>query len=318
MPDAPDPKPACSPGMIPPAGSNPSLHEMLLDNLFDGVYFVDTERRITYWNKGAERLTGYSPEEAVGMYCFDNFLSHVNDQGCSLCLNGCPLAASIADGQRRQAEIYLRHKLGHRVPVSVRAAPIHDAEGRIIGAVEVFSDVSAKKDIERRAVELENLAFCDGLTGIPNRRYVELKVKQALQEVEEFGRSAGLIMMDVDHFKEVNDAHGHVAGDATLKAVSKTVELNRRPGDIVGRWGGEEFLAIVMDVNPTVLTSIAERYRKLIAESAVPAGEDRIQITVSLGATLLVKGDSDQSAIHRADGLMYKSKMAGRNRTTLG
>jgi diguanylate cyclase (GGDEF)-like protein/PAS domain S-box-containing protein len=298
--------------------SVPSFHERLLDSLYDGVYFVDRERRIQYWNHGAELLTGYSASEVIGRHCFDNFFVHVNEEGCALCLNGCPLTSTIADGKRREDEVYLRHKLGHRVPVSVRVSPIVDSAGCILGAVEVFSDVTAKKNIERRVGELENLAFFDAVTGVPNRRYAELKVKQALQEVEQFGRNVGLLMLDVDEFKQVNDKYGHEIGDDALRTVCKTLAHNLRPGDTVGRWGGEEFLVIVADVNLAALGVFAERCRMLIAESAVPVKNEHHRITVSLGATLMKQGDSDQSAIKRADELMYKSKMSGRNRVTCG
>src|ERR1022692_586604 len=137
-----------------PVDINLSFHEKLLDSLHDGVYFVDRERKILYWNKGAELLTGFSASEVVGRSCFDNILMHVSAGGCSLCLNGCPLGKTIEDGQRRESEIFLRHKLGHRVPVSVRAAPITDNQGTIVGGGEVFSDISAKKHIERRMGEL--------------------------------------------------------------------------------------------------------------------------------------------------------------------
>lgn len=299
-----------------PDDSTPSFHERLLDSLHDGVYFVDCERRITYWNKGAEQLTGYLAAEVIGKHCFDNLLMHVDDQGCALCLTGCPLARTIVDGERREAEVYFRHKLGHRVPVCVRVSPIVDSAGAIVGAVEVFSDVTAKKNTERRVGELETLAFCDSLTGVPNRRYVEMKVEQAIQEVEQFGRSIGLLMIDVDHFKQVNDRYGHGAGDDVLKAVCKTLGHSLRSGDTVGRWGGEEFLVIVMDVHSPALMAFGERCRMLIAESGIRAQSETIRITISVGATLIDQGDSVQTAVKRADDLMYSSKMAGRNRTT--
>jgi diguanylate cyclase (GGDEF)-like protein/PAS domain S-box-containing protein len=301
-----------------PDESAPSFHERLLDSLHDGVYFVDRERRITYWNKGAEKLTGYVASEVIGKQCFDNLLMHVDDQGCALCLTGCPLARTIADGERREAEVYFRHKLGHRVPVCVRVSPIVDSAGSIVGAVEVFSDVTAKKNTERRVGELESLAFCDSLTGAPNRRYAEMKVEQAIQEVEQFGRCIGLLMIDVDHFKRVNDHYGHGVGDDVLKAVCKTLTHSLRSGDTVGRWGGEEFLVIVMDVHAPALTAFAERCRMLIAESGIPAENESVRITISVGATLINQGDSVQTAVKRADELMYSSKMSGRNRTTSG
>jgi diguanylate cyclase (GGDEF)-like protein/PAS domain S-box-containing protein len=301
-----------------PVDVNLGFHERLLESLHDGVYFVDRERKILYWNKGAELLTGYSASEVVGRSCFDNILMHVTAGGCALCLNGCPLGKTIEDGERREAEIFLRHKAGHRIPVSVRAAPITDNHGKIIGAVEVFSNISAKKSFERRVGELEDLVFLDPLTGVPNRRYIELKVKQALQEVEQFERKIGLMMLDVDHFKRINDEHGHEIGDKALKAMCRTLLHSLRAGNSLGRWGGEEFLMIVAGTNERSLLAAAERFRMLVAESAIPLPEGELRITVSVGATLMLRDDTDQSVIRRADELMYKSKMDGRNRVTLG
>ena len=296
----------------------PAFYEKLLDSLYDGVYFVNKERRIQYWNKGAEHLTGYSASEVIGRHCFENFLMHVNDEECSLCIHGCPLASTLADGERRADEVYLRHKSGYRIPVSVRVAPIMNNEREIIGAVEVFSDLTAKKTMERRVGELESLAFLDSLTGVSNRRYTELKVRQAIQEFEQFGRTIGLMMIDVDYFKQVNDAYGHAIGDEALRALCKTLTHNLRTDDAVGRWGGEEFLVITTDVNSATLRTLGERFRMLIAESAVPISDGHLQITVSLGATLMQQGDTAASVIKRADELMYKSKLSGRNRLTIG
>lgn len=298
--------------------SESSFHSRLLDSLYDGVYFVNRERVITYWNQGAEKISGYSAQEAVGIRCSDNLLVHVNGAGTRLCLEGCPLSSTLADGERREAEVYLRHKQGHRVPVSVRVAAIRDAEGTILGAVEVFSDVSAKKRVERRASQLEDLAFRDALTGLPNRRTMELKVRQALQEAQELGRGIGLLMADLDDFKQVNDVHGHEAGDAALKAVSATLNSALRPEDTVGRWGGEEFLVLVRDVTPAALAIVAERCRKLVAQTAFPVGEHRLPVTISIGATLLDSQESRHIALQRADELMFASKRAGKNRVTLG
>ena len=140
-------------------------------------------------------------------------------------------------------------------------SPIKDGSRSVIGAVEVFSNVTAQKKIEKRAGELENLAYCDALTGVRNRRYVELRVKQAIQETVQFGRKSGLILMDVDHFKQVNDNYGHDTGDDALRAVCRTLTSTLRSQDIVGRWGGEEFIAIVTDLNSVTLNATGERCR---------------------------------------------------------
>jgi PAS domain S-box-containing protein len=120
----------------------PISGDTILDNLFDGVYFVDVDRRITYWNKAAERISGYSKPEVIGTSCTGNILRHIDSSGCELCLNGCPLAETIESGKSHESRIFLHHKLGYRVPISVRTSPVRDEQGKIIGAVEIFNDNS--------------------------------------------------------------------------------------------------------------------------------------------------------------------------------
>ena len=316
MPDPLKQRPAIDP--LDPGGPDgrpcACFHQDLCDNLSDGVYFVDAKRKITYWNRGAEGLTGFSREEAIGRHCYNNFLMHVDEKGCALCFGGCPLAATLADGSSREDEIFLRHKRGHRVPVSVRVSPVRDTSGTVIGAVEVFRDISAQKDLERRASELETIAYRDPLTGLSNRRHIELRMHQALQEVEQFGRKAGLLLLDIDSFKLVNDRFGHASGDAVLTALADTLVHSLRPGDSVGRWGGEEFLFLAMDVTIDSLKAIGERVRTLIAACSIPVEAERIQITVSIGAALLKKGESAESALKKADELLYVGKCQGGNK----
>jgi diguanylate cyclase (GGDEF)-like protein/PAS domain S-box-containing protein len=296
-----------------------SFYEKILDNMNEGVYFVNRERKITYWNQGAERLAGYDAGETVGKHCCDNLLGHVDEAGKSLCAGGCPLSRVMQDGQPRIEEFYLRHKQGHRVPVSVRVLPMRNAEGSIVGAVEVFSDSAVKMKFEKRVSELEQLAFRDALTGLPNRRHIELKVEQGLQDHQRLGRLYGLLMFDVDRFKHVNDTYGHDVGDELLKVVGETVVRGLRSIDIVGRWGGEEFLVLAPDVDALALGDLAERCRVLIAQSSVAAnGSSRVAVTASIGATVLSHSDCAESAIGRADELMYQSKRSGGDRTTAG
>ena len=119
-----------------------NLYHAILDNLYDGVYFVDRDRKITYWNKGAERITGYPAAEVVGSRCFDNILMHVDGHGTLLCKELCPLAATMLDGVERTADVYLQHKDGHRVSVNVRITPLRNEGGAVTGGVEVFTDNS--------------------------------------------------------------------------------------------------------------------------------------------------------------------------------
>lgn len=290
-----------------------SFAHSLLDTLFDAVYTVDRERRITSWSSGAEALTGYSASEAVGKICSDDFLMHTDDKDCLMCLGRCPFVEVLQAGRRNECELLLRHKDGHRMPVNIRVAPLMNSRGEIVGAIQVFRDVSRIRAIERRATELERLAYRDFLTGMPNRRYTDHKVQQAIDDCNHFGRAYGVLMIDLDGFKKINDTHGHAAGDALLQAVSRSLVLGLRSHDIIGRWGGEEFLVLAADANLQTLAEFAERCRLLIAGCAVNWNGVPLRITGSIGATIVRRGDTADAAVERADSLMYSCKEKGGN-----
>src|SRR5512137_673888 len=145
------------------------LYRAIVENMHDGLYFVDRERRITYWNKGAERITGYSAAEVVGTSCADNILVHVDALGRLLCQGSCPLIATMADGAAHETEVFLHHKMGHRLPVWVRTSPLHDARVGFAGAVEIFTETSSRQALQAQVEELKKLALVDALTSLPNR-----------------------------------------------------------------------------------------------------------------------------------------------------
>ena len=295
---------------------NDAFYKTLLDNLYDGVYFVDRGRVITYWNKGAERITGYTAAEVMGKRCSDNILMHSDKDGKLLCLRGCPLSETIADNEVRSTEVFLRHKDGHRVPVVVRVAPIADEAGATVGGVEIFSDNTPPATALERLAELERLAFLDPLTGIANRRYGEIALNARIEELQRYGWPFGVLFIDIDHFKECNDRCGHDVGDEVLKMVAKTLQNSVRSFDVVSRWGGEEFVALIANVEGDELIRTANRCRALVEQSHVPVPPSP-RVTVSIGVTIARPEDTALSIIKRADELMYKSKQSGRNRVTM-
>jgi len=295
------------------------FYKNLLDNLYDGVYFVDSDRRITYWNKGAERLTGYGALEVIDCYCRDDILMHVDEKGNKLCETSlCPAVKTLKDGRPREEEVYLHHKRGHRLPVSIRVAPILSPDGKIVGAVEVFSDNTPRVISKQTIEELQRIALLDPLTEVGNRRYAEMNLKFRLAERERYGWPFGILFIDIDHFKKVNDRFGHEVGDDVLRMTARTLAGSLRSFDLVSRWGGEEFLALIINVDSRSLLSVAEKLRKMAEQSSITYDSENIRITVSIGGTLALSSDSVETIVRRSDELMYQSKMEGRNRTTLG
>jgi diguanylate cyclase (GGDEF)-like protein/PAS domain S-box-containing protein len=293
------------------------LYRDLVENMHDGVYFVDRERRITYWNRGAERITGYTAAEVVGKSCADNILVHVDAIGRQLCQGSCPLSASMADGAPHEAEVFLHHKQGDRLPVWVRTSPLLDDRGDFTGAVEMFTDISPRQALAQQVEELKRLALVDPLTGLPNRRHLETQLHSRLEELRRSGAGFGLLFVDIDHFKQVNDRYGHDTGDRVLTTVANTLSHSVRPFDLVCRWGGEEFAGIFPHTDTATLQRIAERQRVLVAHSRVDTGIEELNVTVSIGGCVANPEDSAASLVKRADGHMYASKANGRNRVTI-
>lgn len=293
-------------------------YERIIENLNEGLYFVDKDRVITYWNKAAEKISGFTAEEVVGRSCSDNILTHVDSDGNSLCLGKCPLAHSIEDGTPREARVYMHHKDGHRIPVFVHISTLTDSRGEVLGGVELFTDITSQEANELRVKELEKLALLDNLTQLANRNYIERELQSRFEEKRRLKVPFGVLFMDIDHFKNFNDTYGHDVGDDVLKFVAGTFSANVRPFDLYGRWGGEEFIGIVRNVDAKELQAIGNRIRMLIENAYLLHDGKKLHVTISVGATLVEGGDTVESLIKRADTLLYQSKEAGRNRLTLG
>jgi len=289
----------------------------LLDHLNDGVYVVDRRRTITFWNRGAQAITGWAPRDVIGRSCPEGVLRHLDAEGKELCRAGCPIAAALSGGKPCRADVFLHHRAGHRVPVRVEAVPVRDAAGEIVGAVEVFTDQTERMEAIRRVEELTEIVFLDPLTGIGNRRYAEVVLEEKMAELSRYGFRFGALFVDVDRFKEINDRLGHDAGDEVLKMVATTLARSARSLDFVGRWGGEEFVVLLANVTEFNLPLVADRARRLVEHSELGTPLGPVRVTVSVGATVVRKGETAADVVRRADGLMYEAKAAGRNRVVV-
>src|SRR5208337_283629 len=291
-----------------------AFFKKMLDELYDGVYFVDTDRRILYWNAAAERLSGYAASEVVGSLCFDDILDHTDSAGCHLCHERCPLAATIETRKQLCKRVFLRHKEGNRIAVEVRVSPVMDDRGRTVGAVEIFRDASSDLALESAYSSARELAQKDPLTGLANRRSLASFVSEQLMLFWRSGRRFSVIMVDLDHFKAINNRFGHTAGDRVLAEIAQVLLESSREMDLAGRYGGEEFVVVLPNTSLEQAASIAERIRAEIqgrnwgAEIGIPA------LTASLGVADPRPGDDWDSLISRADAALYDAKQHGRNR----
>jgi len=290
----------------------------LIQHLFEGVYIVDQSRKIVFWNSGSEKITGYTAEEVVGEHCYHNILKHVTPDGKELCFDGCPLHHTLATGEIQQNDVYLHHKDGYRVPVSVKTFPLRDADGNITASVEVFTDSRYQKSNHQENRKLRELLTIDTLTNVPNRRYLEFQLETLVREYKQFKTNFGILFFDIDHFKNVNDTYGHNVGDEILRIVAGTLRNTVRGKDTIGRWGGEEFIGLIKVDSLEGLMILSEKLRVLVEKSSYSMSEtEELKVTISVGGTLYRAGESYIDLIQRADELMYYSKQNGRNRSTI-
>lgn len=288
----------------------------LIENSGDGIYFVDTDRKLKLWNKAAERITGYTASEVLGSYCQDNILYHIDGEGCPLCIVGCPLYSTLGDGQNRSAEVFLRHKDGHRVAVQVTIFPVYD-NGKIIGAFEMFTPKAKILESSKLVDDLTDRVMNDDLTGLPNRTYLEHYIDHKIEEFKRFGRKFCVVFLDLDNFGNFNNDYGHTAGDNALRAIASSFLANLRDNDIFGRWGGEEFVGVFSVKTTSEAFKMGEKSRVLVKGSEIDIDGERKSLTASIGVSVVRPGDTIDALIDRADRMMYMSKKRTKNCITV-
>lgn len=168
--------------------------------------------------------------------------------------------------------------------------------------------------LSARSVTLEHAALTDAMTGAQNRRFFDDALREYLVEFGKIGRPVGLLIIDLDHFKRINDSHGHDVGDEVLKAVANCLHDLTRHHDVVARLGGEEFAVLAPNMDETLLAKLAERVRKGIADLVVPSRNIRLRVTASIGLAVWDGEETTDEFYRRADTYLYQAKNMGRNR----
>lgn len=285
--------------------------KILFEAFHEAIYIVDNERKILYFNPAASQISGFEKDEMVNTFCFDNKLNHVDEKGKKLCLDGCPLVESIKTNQIVENFVYLHHKNGHRIRVHVRVIP-YEENGKIIGAIEVFTDVTERNLLLEELIIQKKLSLLDPLTGLFNRRFLHEEFPTLAKAISD-DEKLGILFIDVDDFKLINDKHGHLIGDEVLKNISKTIQYNLKGNDFVIRYGGDEILVLLRNTDQDNVEFVAEKLRILVKNSVSRGIKQGLKTTISVGATIHDRKESLLQAINRADHAMYLAKSQGNN-----
>ncbi len=271
----------------------------------EGILGVDRNGRAVLANPAALSMLGYRESELIGRD-LHALVHHSHRDGSRYPATDCPMWAAIRDGvvTRCEDDVYWRAD-GRPIDIEFTATPLLH-EGRAEGAIVVFRDIAERRRAEAR---LRDLAEIDELTGLLNRRGFQTRANALLESVRARGAGATLAMLDLDGFKQINDRHGHLAGDAALREVAQLIHAQLDTGDLVARFGGDEFVVLIADGRaPASAAVLQARLRDALQErNADPASA--FPLHISLGAARSVDGSSELEAlILEADESLYEAK----------
>ena len=292
----------------PPGETSLRSYKVALDHAPTAIMITDTDGHIEYVNEAFLAYSEYSREELLGQ------TPRLLRSGRTRAEVYRDLWQSLSAGSDWRGELVNRRKSGREYWEQMAISPLRDEFGAISHFIAVREDVTARK---RREKDLRRLASIDPLTGVGNRRSLMERAGREWQRATRFGQPLALLMLDIDRFKRINDAHGHATGDRAICLVARTCVEAVREIDVVGRYGGEEFVLLLPGTELEGAREVAERLRARIAALTLELDEEGsppLVLTVSIGFAALGPGDTLEHLLASADAALYRAKSAGRNR----
>lgn len=275
----------------------------ITDNVPVAIAYIDHQEHLLFANKTFGEWLGVDPQVAVKR--------PLRLLGASLYDGRPDMLEAALQGERASFESVLNRPDGGMRHLHTTYVPDARPDGQIVGIYALTSDVTAAKEVERH---LEQLSRVDQLTGLSNRRSLEERLDQAMARSRRSKRPMALVFMDLDHFKQINDTHGHAVGDAVLKAFATRLQAAIRLTDLAARLGGDEFVVVIESLNTVEEASIVSEKLVSAIRPVVAVGALSLRVTASMG---LAYYDGDESSaealVAKADGALYRAKAAGRD-----
>lgn len=301
--------------------------DFILDRINVGVFVLNKSMEVVFWNHFMETNSKKSESEVIGKKIVDVF-PEIPKQWLERKVQGVFVLKNFAFTSWEQRPYLL--KFEHNRPVTggvdymhqnCTFMPVKNDKGEVEHVCVVLTDVTDTSIAYNKAQDaLEKLAEAsnrDGLTGTFNRRYIEQTLTREFSRVKRYEGSLSLILLDLDHFKLINDKSGHLAGDEVLRRTAEVLTSCVREADTLGRYGGEEFIVILPQTRLRGAVILAERIRQSVEQSVFPFRDEMIKLTVSVGVTQMqLETTVYERLIQEADTALYQSKQMGRNRVT--
>ena len=283
-----------------PAIRDPEMYRTILESLPIGICVVDAEKRIIFWNDGAERITERSPMEVLGHSCLDSIVPQCSESGCSHCIEECPLTAVLREGRSVEAGFFIHHKAGHRVPVHARTVPLRDGNGMIIGAIQTLEEPRSADDPDPNDESMKVGGFIDDATGLANRPMMHSHLRETLGTFAELHIPFGILCIEATEMARFRSRCGPDATTLMLRVLARTLRNAVWPSDFVGRWSGDQFLVIVNGCTETALKAVGARMHKMVASATIEWWGEKQSLGVSIGWAAAQSNDTIESLLERA------------------
>ena len=298
------------------------MYRNIVDIINLGIVVIDDKYRLVEWNRWMEIHSGLKKEDILNTSIYNHFpqLSSQNfTRACKTVLN---FGNIIYFSQKLHNYLFPFRTTGvysstfEYMQQSCSMAPAREDDGSIIGIIITIQDVTERVFLEK---SLRTLNMQDSLTGIGNRRLLDKRLSEEFLRHKRYGRDMTVVMADIDDFKSINDTYGHQFGDTVLKEVAGVCSSLVRAGDVLARFGGEEFCIILPETGIDGASSFSERLRNEVSEMEIMHnGEDSVSITVSLGISGTdQRVSAAEDIVRNADIALYRSKQNGKNMATV-
>lgn len=297
-----------------PELDQPEIFRLVLENLQTGVFLVDRDRKILFWNDGAQRITGYLPQDVVGRLPREHFVApNGNLQVAGLQVDD-PVNLVFRDGKPSVNEVSLLHKEGYRVPVVLRTVPIRDSHGAVIVAAESFDiNLSAQRRTRRHAAIAEG-GHLDPVACAPGKAFMEAQLEEKVTRFAQRRTYFAVILVEPGQMNHFVKTLGKGVVPTILRVIAHAIENSLRPDDLVGCWSGNQFMALLDGCKEAQVQNVGERIRKMISNSEFEWWGDAFPLTAALGGAGIRDGDSEEDLLSRAQRSLQESITAGGKR----
>ena len=268
----------------------------ILESLPAGLCVVDTQKKFILWSDGAERITGHRRHEVIGKSCISAPLLHCDHPGCEFCSEECPLARAIKTSRPAESSGLLHHKDGYEIPIRIRAVPVHNEHGSIIGAAELFDAIEQPTDPESD----KRLPGCvDEVTCVATRAATQSHLHESQRNFSEGAVQFGVLLFQVDGLDHFRSAFGPEAANGLLRVVARTIESALWRTDFVGRWADAQFLVVLNGCREEALNSVCERLRWRLTNDSIEWWGERRSLPVSIGHAMAQQDEGIEPLLER-------------------